>query len=137
MARVTMIGFNEIAKDFEAEAQRTPAKAEAMLNAGADVLAREIQNQAKAMGVYDLGKVHDSIKKKSIKRAGGNLTVEIWPSGKRVDKHHPKGERIETVAFIAEYGTSNIAPRPFMSVAVKKAENEVIDEMTKVWGELK
>lgn len=134
MARINALGMNDILNDIEKDIKRTPEISKKMLEAGADVLVSEIKHQIKAYNIWELGTTHDSIKKRSVKYRGNDeLYIEVWPAGTRRDQKHPKGERVETVAFIAEYGTSSIAPRPFMSTAIAVGEEKVVERMTQVW----
>lgn len=135
MARVNAFGFDDLLDTMRKEAKITEEVKNDMLIAGANVLVDEMRNQIHAMDIWDIGATWWSIKHSLVKNRLGMHYIEVWPAGKRKDDRHPNGERIETVAFIAEYGTSKIPPRPFMSTAVKVAEDRVAEAMMKVWEE--
>lgn len=135
LARVNAFGIDDLINTMRKEGTIKESTKIDMLVAGADVLIDEMRNQIKAMDIWDLGATWWSIKHSNVKNRQGEYYIEVWPAGKRRDDRHPSGERIETVAFIAEYGTAKIPARPFMSTAVRVAEERVADAMMKVWKE--
>lgn len=135
MARINALGLDKLMDDIAKEAAKTPKIAEAMVDAGGEVLVDEVKRQIKAMRIWDTGATWYSIKKRPVKYKSGESAIEVWPAGRRKDDRHPSGERVETVAFIAEYGTSKVPARPFMSTAVKNAERQVVETMMRVWEE--
>lgn len=135
MARINSYGLDDLYKTIEREAKVTPAMQDAMLKAGAAVLVDAMRDQIKRFDIWDLGATWWSIKSSMVKNRLGQRYIEVWPAGRRKDDKHPSGERIETVAFIAEYGTSKIPPRPFMSTAIRQSEERVAEEMMRVWRE--
>lgn len=135
MARINSYGIDELLKEIEREEKLLPKVEDEMLKAGADVLVEAMREQIKAMDIWDIGATWWSIKRSSVKYAKGGRAIEVWPAGRRKDDKHPSGERIETVAFVTEYGTSKIPARPFMSTAVRMAGDKVAEAMMKVWKE--
>lgn len=136
MARINSYGMDALLKQLNAEGEALSTETgKAMLEAGADVLIDEMRRQIKAMDIWEYGATWWSIKHSAVQNRLGERYIEVWPAGRRKDDKHPSGERVETVAFIAEYGTSKIPPRPFMSTAVRVSEQRVADAMTNIWRE--
>lgn len=133
MARINSMGLDEMLDDIVRERKATPQIMEHMIEAAGDVYVEETKKQILAFKIFDKGATYYSIKRGRSKKKGDGVRLEVWPSGMRVDENHPKGERVETVAFIAEYGTKAIKPRPFMSTAAINAEGPAAEAMLAVW----
>lgn len=136
MARINSMGFDELLDELHEQVRHTPAIMKRMLEAAGDVYIDKTVEQIVAMGIVDRGTTRDSIKKRAAKKLRDGFRVEVWPSGTRVDKEHPKGERVETVAFVANYGTSSIAPRPWRETSEALAAEPGVEAMVEVLEEV-
>ena len=130
MARFNVDGFDDVQKKLLRHNSAAQKAAPKMLEAGAKVLVRAQKAVSRQIGVYDTGQFHDSIKPTKVKTRDEEKYVEIYPQG--VDD---KGVRNAEKGFIAEYGTSRIQARPWMSTANAQAADEVHEAMRKVWEE--
>lgn len=137
MARVNSIGMDELLDSIVRERKATPATMKKMIEAAGDVYVQETKNQIFLYGVVDKGVTVDSIKRGSVGKRRDGYRLEVWPAGMRVDKKHPRGERIETIAFVTEYGwdssKGHVAARPFMATAAKLAPPQADEAMIDVW----
>ena len=92
-----------------------------MLKAGADVLIEAQRAEAQAMGLNETGGFINSIKATDVKGDDTEKYVEIYPQGRAKHGNDRKGDkskvRYATIGFVAEYGTSSHAARPYMTVA--------------------
>ena len=133
MARVNALGIDELLADMEKAGKIPDATRKKMLDEGAKILEKEIVQQMLMYGIYDRGTTRRSIKRGVVKYSKGGYYVEVWPAGIRhKDYDHLAKTRNAEVAFIAEYGTSKIQARPFMSTAVKYAADEVQEAMMRI-----
>lgn len=130
MAKFNIVGFGDVEKEFLKRSRRAETAVPKMLKAGAEVLVKAQKAVSKEMGVYDTGDFHDSIKATKIKEKDGAQYVDVYPQG--TDR---KGVRNATKGFIAEYGTSSIAARPWMSTANARYAEDVHEAMREAWEE--
>lgn len=130
MAKFNVIGFGEVEKELLKRTKQARSAVPKMLEAGAKVLIRAQKATSREMGVYDTGQFHDSIKATKVKDKDGAKYVDVYPQGT-----DDKGVRNATKGFIAEYGTSSIAARPWMSTANSRHADEVHDAMRAAWEE--
>ena len=133
MARINSTGLNEVLESIVQEQKATPETMRHMIEAAGDVYVEETRNQIKEMKIFDTGATWWSIKRGKSTKAGDGVRLEVWPAGTRVDKNHPDGERVETIAFVTEYGTKRRKARPFMSNAAKIAAPKAEQAMLEVW----
>ena len=97
MAKFNVVGFDDVEKAFIARGEAVTPAVDAMLQAGAEVLAEAQKAESKAMGVYDTGDFHNSIKATPIKENADGRYLDVYPQGK--DR---KGVRNATKGFVAE-----------------------------------
>lgn len=135
MPRINSIGFDELLDQLHAQARNTPKIMERMLEAAGNVYIDKTVEQIIAMNIVDRGTTRDGIKKRMVGKRRDGYRMEVWPSGTRVDKEHPKGERVETVAFIANYGTKAINPRPWAETSAALAAEPAVEAMQRVLEE--
>ena len=73
------------------------------------------------MGLNETGGFINSIKATDVKGDDTEKYVEIYPQGRAKHGNDRKGDkskvRYATIGFVAEYGTSSHAARPYMTVA--------------------
>mgnify|MGYP001067592157 CR=1 FL=1 len=108
-----------------------------MLKAGADVLIEAQRAEAQAMGLNETGGFINSIKATDVKGDDTEKYVEIYPQGRAKHGNDRKGDkskvRYATIGFVAEYGTSSHAARPYMTVANEKAHEKVVEAQRSIW----
>ena len=131
MAKFNVVGFDDIEKAIIARGEAVTPAVDAMLQAGAEVLVEAQKAESKAMGVYDTGDFHNSIKSTPIKENADGRYLDVYPQGK--DR---KGVRNATKGFIAEYGKKNVPARPWMSSANEKCAEELHEAMREKWLEV-
>ena len=108
-----------------------------MLQAGAAVLVQAQQEEARAMGLNETGGFVKSIKATAVKGDSREKHIDVFPHGRAKHGNDRKGDksnvRYATIGFVAEYGTSSQAARPYMTVANDKAQSKVVEAQREVW----
>ena len=103
----------------------------------ADVLIEAQRAEAQAMGLNETGGFINSIKATDVKGDDTEKYVEIYPQGRAKHGNDRKGDkskvRYATIGFVAEYGTSSRAARPYMTVANEKAHEKVVEAQRSIW----
>ena len=93
--------------------------------------------EAQAMGLNETGGFINSIKATDVKGDDTEKYVEIYPQGRAKHGNDRKGDkskvRYATIGFVAEYGTSSHAARPYMTVANEKAHEKVVEAQRSIW----
>lgn len=137
MGDFTTVGLEDVIEAFSNREQATVAAVPKMLKAGADVLIEAQKAEARAMGLNDTGGFINSIKATVIKGDDTEKYVEIYPQGRAKHGNDRKGDksnvRYATIGFVAEYGTSSKAARPYMTTANEKAQEKVIAAQLEEW----
>ncbi len=134
MARIKdSLDLDKLLDDIVMERKATPEILQKMVEAAGDEYVKATQHQIMVMKIFDMGTTHLSIKRSTIRKRGDGYGLEVYPAGNRRDKNHPKGERIETVAFVANYGTKKMAARPWATASAAEAEGPAAQAMLDVW----
>lgn len=133
MARINSMGLDELLDDIVREHKAMPETMQKMLEAAGDEYVKATKHQLLVFKVFDMGTTHAAIKRGIVGKRGDGYRLEVWPSGTRRDKNHPDGERIETVAFVANYGTKRIRARPWATASAAEAEEPAAQAMLDVW----
>lgn len=118
MANISINGIGKVMLSMQQIAEIPEDVQSEMLNAEADIVAKEIKKKGEEYGVRRTGETLAHIKKGKIKRdKDGNLCIYVTFSGKNA-----KGTRYAEIAFVNNYGTSKQMARPFVTVATITAE---------------
>lgn len=137
MGDFTTVGLDEVAERFFRMEENATKAVPLMLEAGAEVLVKAQQAEAEAMGIKETAGFIKSIKATPVKGDETERYVEVYPQGKAKHGNDRKGDksnvRYATVGFIAQYGTSKIPARPYMTSANEKAHAEANNAMYEVW----
>lgn len=137
MAEFNTVGLESIIAAFSRREQATVEAVPRMLKAGADVLVKAQKAEAAAMGLNDTGGFINSIKATPVKGDDREKHIDIFPQGRAKHGNDRKGDksnvRYATIGFVAEYGTSSKAARPYMTVANDKAQDKVIAAEMEEW----
>ena len=137
MGEFNTVGLEKVMDAFSKREQATVEAVPKMLKVGADVLIEAQKAEAQAMGLNDTGGFINSIKSTAVKGDATEKYVDVYPQGKAKHGNDRKGDksnvRYATIGFIAEYGTSNKAARPYMTVANEKAHDKVIAAELAEW----
>ena len=132
MGEFNTVGLEDIIDAFSRREAATVEAVPKMLKAGADVLI-----EAQAMGLNETGGFINSIKATGVKGDDTEKYVEIYPQGRAKHGNDRKGDkskvRYATIGFVAEYGTSSHAARPYMTVANEKAHEKVVEVQRSIW----
>ncbi len=128
MADFNIVGFDEVERMLLLEAENLEKTVDEMLTAGGNILVEAQRNEVKSLDIVDKGELIKSIKIAKITRKDSQAEAIVSPTGK--DR---KGIRNAEKGFIAEYGKSNIPPRPWQERANIKSENAVHEAMLSVW----
>ena len=132
MGEFNTVGLEDIIDAFGRRETATVEAVPKMLKAGADVLI-----EAQAMGLNETGGFINSIKATDVKGDDTEKYVEIYPQGRAGHGNDRKGDkskvRYATIGFVAEYGTSSHAARPYMTVANEKAHEKVVEAQRSIW----
>ena len=130
MGEFNTVGLEDIIDAFSRREAATVEAVRKMLKAGADVLIQ-------AMGLNETGGFINSIKATDVKGDDTEKYVEIYPQGRAKHGNDRKGDkskvRYATIGFVAEYGTSSHAARPYMTVANEKAHEKVVEAQRSIW----
>ena len=137
MGEFTTVGLEEVIEAFSRREQATVEAVPKMLKAGADVLIEAQKAEAKAMGIEETAGFINSIKATAIKGNNTERYVEVYPQGRAKHGNDRKGDssnvRYATIGFVAEYGTSSQAARPYMTTANAKAQDRVVAAQLEEW----
>lgn len=127
MGEFNTVGLEDIIDAFSRREAATVEAVPKMLKAGADVLIEAQRAEAQAMGLNETGGFINSIKATDVKGDDTEKYVEIYPQGRAKHGNDRKGDkskvRYATIGFVAEYGTSSHAARPYMTVANENGSN--------------
>ena len=128
MGEFTTVGLEEVAQKFLRMEEAATKAVPLMLEAGAAVLVKAQQEEAAAMGIKETAGFIQSIAATKIKGDDTERYVEVYPQGKAKHGNDRKGDksnvRYATIGFIAQYGTSKIPARPYMTAANEKAHQQ-------------
>lgn len=137
MAEFSTVGLEDVIQAFERREQAAAEAVPEMLKAGAEVLVQAQKEEAKAMGLNDTGGFINSIKATPVKQEGTETYIDVYPQGKAKHGNDRKGDksnvRYATIGFVAEYGTSRKAARPYQTAANEKAREKVSAAEREVW----
>lgn len=137
MAEFNTVGLEDVIEAFSRREQATVTAVPEMLQAGADILVEAQKAEAQAMGLNETGGFINSIKATAVKGDDTEKYIEIYPQGKAKHGNERKGDksnvRYATIGFIAEYGTSSKAARPYMTAANDKAREKVVEAQREIW----
>lgn len=137
MAEFNTVGLEDVIEAFSRREQATVTAVPEMLQAGADILVEAQKAEAQAMGLNETGDFINSIKATAVKGDDTEKYIEIYPQGKAKHGNERKGDksnvRYATIGFIAEYGTSSKAARPYMTAANDKAREKVVEAQREIW----
>ena len=137
MGEFNTVGLEDIIDAFSRREAATVEAVPKMLKAGADVLIEAQRAEAQAMGLNETGGFINSIKATDVKGDDTEKYVEIYPQGRAKHGNDRKGDkskvRYATIGFVAEYGTSSHAARPYMTVANEKAHEKVVEAQRSIW----
>lgn len=137
MAEFNTTGLEEVEKAFRNMEKAAVTAVPKMLKAGADVLVDAQKAEARAMGLNDTGGFINSIKATSVKGNSTERYIDVYPQGRAKHGNDRKGNksnvRYATIGFVAEYGTSSQAARPYMTTANEKSHEKVVDAELKIW----
>lgn len=137
MAEFNTVGMEDVIQAFERREQATVQAVPEMLKAGAEVLVQAQKAEAAAMGLNETGGFINSIKATPVKKNGAETYIEVYPQGRAPHGNDRKGDksnvRYATIGFVAEYGTSSQAARPYQTAANEKAAEKVGEAEREVW----
>ena len=137
MAEFSTVGLEDVIEAFSRREQATVEAVPKMLQAGAAVLVEAQQEEARAMGLNETGGFINSIKATPVKKNGAETYIEVYPQGRAPHGNDRKGDksnvRYATIGFVAEYGTSSQAARPYQTAANEKAAEKVGEAEREVW----
>ncbi len=137
MGEFTTVGLEEVAEKFLRMEEAATKAVPLMLEAGAAVIVKAQQEEAAAMGIKETAGFIQSIKATPVKGDDVERYIEVYPQGKAKHGNDRKGDksnvRFATIGFIAQYGTSKIPARPYMTAANEKAHEKANSAMYEVW----
>ncbi len=137
MGAFTTVGLEDVAQKFLQMDEAATKAVPLMLEAGANVIIKAQQDEATAMGIKETAGFIQSIKATPVKGDDTERYIEVYPQGKAKHGNDRKGDksnvRYATIGFIAQYGTSSIPARPYMTAANEKAHQQATDAMYEVW----
>jgi hypothetical protein len=137
VAEFSTVGLEDVIEAFSRREQATVEAVPKMLQAGAAVLVQAQQEEAQAMGLNETGGFVKSIKATAVKGDSREKHIDVFPHGRAKHGNDRKGDksnvRYATIGFVAEYGTSSQAARPYMTVANDKAQSKVVEAQREVW----
>lgn len=137
MADFNTTGLEAAIEAFSLREQATVAAVPKMLKAGANVLIEAQKAEAKAMGIEETAGFINAIKATGIKGGDREKYIEVFPQGRAKHGNDQKEDksnvRYATIGFVAEYGTSSKAARPYMTVGNEKAQEKVASAQLEIW----
>lgn len=137
MARITGDAWDELAAQLKEAEARVPGVMDKAIETVSRRYVLETKKTLYRMKVYDKGILELAIKPGPLKRTSVGRYMEVWPQGKRYDKHHLKGERNETIGFVNIHGrTGKYAGRDYLSEADKAAAPKAVRDVEKILSEV-
>lgn len=137
MGDFTTVGLDEVAERLLRMDEAATKAVPLMLEAGAEVLVKAQRAEAESMGIKETAGFIQSIKASPVKGDDTERYVEVYPQGKAKHGNDRKGDksnvRYATIGFVAQYGTSTTAARPYMTSANEKASENVSAAMYEAW----
>ncbi|MCM1219296.1 MAG: hypothetical protein NC548_32860 [Lachnospiraceae bacterium] len=137
MAEFNTVGLEDVIEAFSRREQAAVTAVPEMLKAGADVLVEAQKAEAQAMGLNETGGFINSIKATGVKGGSTEKHIDVYPQGRAKHGNDRKGDkskvRYATIGFVAEYGTSSQAARPYMTAANDKAHEKVVEAQREIW----
>lgn len=136
MGEFNTVGLEDI---IDAFSRREAAIVEAVPKSLKLVLmcCRGTESRGTGNGTEETGGFINSIKATDVKGDDTEKYVEIYPQGRAKHGNDRKGDkskvRYATIGFVAEYGTSSHAARPYMTVANEKAHEKVVEAQRSIW----
>ena len=130
MAEIDFKGLDEVTLSMKEIAELPGDVIDAMLNAGADVVADAQRSEAQKLGKlggyrndgqtfdWSTGETARSIKKSRVKLKSGQRVIYVSPTGTR--RRGKTETRNAEIAFLNEYGTKTIQARGFIRKANEK-----------------
>lgn len=123
--------FSKLLLDMQELANLPDSVQKEMLNTGGDILLRGQKATIRAMGIVDTGKTAASLKKGSVKRGKGGMSLYISPEGSR--RRGNTTTRNAEVLFINEFGKHGQPARPAIKTACEKYADQVVDAQADVY----
>lgn len=137
MGDFNTVGLENVIGAFSRREKAAVAAVPKMLVAAAAVLTAAQKAEAKAMRIEETSGFVNSIKATPIKGNDTERYIEVFPQGRAKHGNDRKGDssnvRYATIGFVAEYGTSEQAARPYMTAANTKARDKVLAAQLEVW----
>ena len=147
MAELNTEGLEELAKAFRMQEERAAATVKEMLLAATEEYLKAEKQAAASYGIHKTGGFIASIKASGIQQEDTALYTEIIPEGrashkadygggsgkKRKGKSQQGNVRYATIGVIFEYGTSSMPARPWLTQALKKAEEPAYNRAKEIW----
>lgn len=136
MAKFNTVGLEDVERQFFQMSQAAEKAVPAMLDAGAEVIVKAQQAQARRLNISgrSRGALVRSIQADKTKGSGNSRYKEVYPHG--IDRSHTKkGVRNAEKGFVLEYGRSNMPAQPWMATANAECADEVTEVMWEKWEE--
>ena len=132
MASVEISGMGETILSMEQVAELSGTGVlDEMLEAEAEIVAKQQQSTARSMGVVDTGETARSVTSSSPKEGEDGRECYVYFSGSRT--RFGTTTRNSEIAFINEYGKTGQAARPFVQTANAKAESRAVQAAEDVY----
>ena len=147
MAEMNTEGLEELAAAFRKQEEKATETVKEMLTAAAAEYLNAEKQAAAGYGIRKTGGFIASLQQSSIQQEDTALYIEIVPEGradhkadygdgsgkKRKGKSQQGNVRYATIGFIFEYGTSSMAAKPWLTQAIKKAEEPAYSKAKAIW----
>lgn len=122
MAKISGDMWDELAEQLMTAEKKVPGLLVQATEKAANIYEEETEKEIRRIPLYDRGALALSIKRGPIIASTRGRRVEVWPQGKRYDKKHPNGERMETIGFVLIHGRpEKYKARDYLTAADKKA----------------
>ena len=131
MGTFNWVGLDELMLTMEEIAKIPDVVKDEMLLASADVVADAQRKKAEAYGLRDTGMMIASIKPGKPGPSADGRKINVAPTGSRPNGR--KTKRNAEIAYIAEYGRTRQAARPFIRDANEQCAGEATESAAKVY----
>ena len=134
MAKLSIAGMDEVAREMARMGQRTGPVADEMLTAGGAEMVKAWKKDIQMFGHVDTGAMLKAVKPTKIKTVDGDRSMDVYPLGN--DKTgQKKPRRNAEKAFVLHYGRSNMPGSHFVDKVAVDGEPEANKAMEARWDE--
>lgn len=126
MAKISVVGLDGLIVKMEKEDSGLQKRIRTSMEMAAGVMEESIRGAGaqKFRGKKPGVPLESLVRRGTVINAGDAYFVEVWPQGSYTGIRG-KPRRAETVAFVQEYGRTNMAANPWIKTGTRRARKKV------------